>query len=108
MQELAKKYSMVIIVPIYEKEQSGVLYNTAVVIDADGEILGKYRKNHIPHTSGFYEKFFFKPGNLGYPVFKTKYCTIGVYICYDRTGAGRARPAHGHQANSRANAVIQV
>ncbi len=84
MQELAKKYAMVIIVPIYEREQSGFLYNTAVVIDADGTILGKYRKNHIPHTSGFYEKFFFKPGNLGYPVFKTKYCTIGVYICYDR------------------------
>jgi beta-ureidopropionase len=84
MQELAKKYQMVIIVPIYEKEQSGVLYNTAVVIDADGSILGKYRKNHIPHTSGFYEKFFFKPGNLGYPVFQTRYAKIGVYICYDR------------------------
>jgi beta-ureidopropionase len=84
MQALARKYSMVIIVPIYEKEQSGVLYNTAVVIDADGQILGKYRKNHIPHTSGFYEKFFFKPGNLGYPVFQTKYCKVGVYICYDR------------------------
>jgi N-carbamoylputrescine amidase len=75
---------MVIIVPIYEREQSGVLYNTAVVIDADGSILGKYRKNHIPHTSGFYEKFFFKPGNLGYPVFQTRYAKIGVYICYDR------------------------
>ncbi|MBL7818256.1 MAG: acyltransferase [Saprospiraceae bacterium] len=84
MQELAKKYSMVIIVPIYEREQAGVLYNTAVVIDADGTILGKYRKNHIPHTSGFYEKFFFKPGNLGYPVFQTRYAKVGVYICYDR------------------------
>lgn len=84
MQEYAKKYSMVIIVPVYEKEQPGVLYNTAVVIDADGSILGKYRKNHIPHTSGFWEKFFFRPGNLGYPVFQTKYCKIGVYICYDR------------------------
>jgi beta-ureidopropionase len=84
MQALAKKYEMVIIVPIYEKEQSGVLYNTAVVIDADGSILGKYRKNHIPHTSGFYEKFFFKPGNLGYPVFQTRYAKVGVYICYDR------------------------
>lgn len=84
MATYAKKYSMVIIVPIFEKEQAGVLYNTAAVIDADGTYLGKYRKNHIPHTSGFYEKFFFKPGNLGYPVFKTKYATIGVYICYDR------------------------
>ncbi|MBC7391545.1 MAG: acyltransferase [Opitutaceae bacterium] len=84
MATYAKKYHMVIIVPIYEKEQAGVLYNTAAVIDADGTYLGKYRKNHIPHTSGFWEKFFFKPGNLGYPVFKTKYAKVGVYICYDR------------------------
>ena len=67
MQTYAKKYNMVIIVPIYEKESPGVLYNTAAVIDADGTYLGKYRKNHIPHTTGFWEKFFFKPGNLGYP-----------------------------------------
>jgi beta-ureidopropionase len=80
----AKKYQMVIIVPIYEREQAGFLYNTAAVIDADGTYLGKYRKNHIPHTNGFWEKFFFKPGNLGYPVFQTKYAKIGVYICYDR------------------------
>jgi len=84
MQEYAKKYQMVIIVPIYEKEQAGVFYNTAAVIDADGTYLGKYRKNHIPHTGGFWEKFFFKPGNLGYPVFQTKYAKVGVYICYDR------------------------
>src|SRR5260221_5802353 len=84
MQAYAKKYNMVIIVPVYEKEQPGVLYNTAAVIDADGTLLGKYRKNHIPHTSGFWEKFFFKPGNLGYPVFQTRYAKVGVYICYDR------------------------
>ena len=84
MQEYAKKYNMVMVVPIYEKEQAGVLYNTAAVIDADGTYLGKYRKNHIPHTSGFWEKYFFKPGNLGYPVFATKYAKVGVYICYDR------------------------
>ncbi|HNN72573.1 MAG TPA: nitrilase-related carbon-nitrogen hydrolase, partial [Ferruginibacter sp.] len=84
MAQYAKKYNMVIIVPIYEKEQAGVLYNTAAVIDADGTYLGKYRKNHIPHTSGFWEKFFFKPGNLGYPVFQTRYAKVGVYICYDR------------------------
>lgn len=84
MQEYARKYQMVMIVPVYEKEQAGVLYNTAAVIDADGGYLGKYRKNHIPHTSGFWEKYFFKPGNLGYPVFETRYAKIGVYICYDR------------------------
>jgi len=84
MAQYAKKYNMVIIVPIYEKEQAGVLYNTAAVIDADGTYLGKYRKNHIPQTNGFWEKFFFKPGNLGYPVFQTKYAKVGVYICYDR------------------------
>jgi N-carbamoylputrescine amidase len=85
MQELAKKHRMVIVVPLYEIETTGVYYNTAAVIDADGTYLGKYRKNHIPHTApGFWEKFYFKPGNLGYPVFKTKYADIGVYICYDR------------------------
>lgn len=84
MQEYAKKYKMVMIVPVYEKEQAGLLYNTAAVIDADGSYLGKYRKTHIPHTSGFWEKFFFRPGNLGYPVFETTYANIGVYICYDR------------------------
>jgi N-carbamoylputrescine amidase len=85
MQELAKKHKMVIIVPLYEIETTGVYYNTAAVIDADGTYMGKYRKSHIPHTApGFWEKFYFKPGNLGYPVFKTKYADIGVYICYDR------------------------
>jgi len=80
----ARKYEMVLIIPVYEREQAGVYYNTAAVIDADGTYLGKYRKNHIPHTSGFWEKFFFKPGNLGYPVFQTRYAKVGVYICYDR------------------------
>ena len=84
MSEYAKKYEMVIIVPVYEKDGEGILYNTAAVIDADGKYLGKYRKNHIPQTGGFWEKFFFKPGNLGYPVFQTKYAKVGVYICYDR------------------------
>jgi beta-ureidopropionase len=85
MQQLAKQHQMVIVVPLYEEESTGVYYNTAAVIDADGTYLGKYRKNHIPHTApGFWEKFYFKPGNLGYPVFKTKYAEVGVYICYDR------------------------
>jgi beta-ureidopropionase len=85
MQEYAKKYSMVIVVPLYEEEATGIYYNTAAVIDADGTYLGKYRKNHIPHVApGFWEKFYFRPGNLGYPVFQTKYAKVGVYICYDR------------------------
>lgn len=85
MQETAKKHNMVIIVPIYEEEITGIYYNTAAVIDADGKYLGKYRKNHIPHVApGFWEKFYFKPGNLGYPAFDTAYARIGVYICYDR------------------------
>lgn len=84
MQEYAKKYNMVIVVPIYEELMTGVYYNTAAVIDADGKYLGKYRKNHIPQVAGFWEKFFFKPGNLGYPVFDTAYGKVGVYICYDR------------------------
>jgi N-carbamoylputrescine amidase len=85
MQEYAKKHSMVIVVPIYEEHMTGVYYNTAAVIDADGKYLGKYRKTHIPQVDpGFYEKFFFKPGDLGYPVFETAYVKLGVYICYDR------------------------
>jgi len=85
MQEVAKKYNMVIVVPVYEEEMTGVFYNTAAVIDADGKYLGKYRKHHIPHCyPGFWEKFYFRPGNLGFPVFKTAYADIGVYICYDR------------------------
>lgn len=84
MQKKAKEHGMVLIVPMYEKEMAGVYYNTSVVFDADGKMLGKYRKNHIPHVSGFWEKFYFKPGNLGYPVFATSYGKIGVYTCYDR------------------------
>lgn len=85
MQELARKYAMVLVVPVYEEEMTGLYYNTAAVIDADGSYLGKYRKHHIPQVDpGFWEKFYFRPGNLGYPVFRTRYATIGVYICYDR------------------------
>ncbi|HXE73151.1 MAG TPA: nitrilase-related carbon-nitrogen hydrolase [Candidatus Nitrosotenuis sp.] len=85
MQELARKHGMVLVVPLYEEDLTGVYYNTAVVLDADGRYLGKYRKHHIPHCKpGFWEKFYFKPGNLGYPVFDTRFAKVGVYICYDR------------------------
>ena len=84
MQDLAKETGMVLVVPIFEKEQEGFYYNTAAVIDADGSYLGKYRKNHIPHVKGFWEKFYFRPGNMGYPVFDTAVGKVGVYICYDR------------------------
>ncbi|AXI76879.1 nitrilase-related carbon-nitrogen hydrolase [Peterkaempfera bronchialis] len=84
MQALAKELSLVLVVPVYEIEQSGFCYNTAAVIDADGSYLGKYRKHHIPQVKGFWEKFYFRPGNLGWPVFETAVGRVGVYICYDR------------------------
>ena len=84
MQDLARQHHIVIIAPMYEEEQPGLYYNTAAVIDADGRYLGKYRKNHLPQVKGFWEKFYFRPGNLGYPIFDTAVGRIGVYICYDR------------------------
>jgi N-carbamoylputrescine amidase len=84
MMNLAKETSMVIVVPIYERVDEGTFYNTAAVIDADGTLLGLYRKTHIPQVEGFWEKFYFRPGNLGYPIFDTAVGRIGVYICYDR------------------------
>ena len=86
MRALARETGMVLIVPMYEQDErtTGIYYNTAAVIDSDGTYLGKYRKTHIPHVKGFWEKFYFRPGNLGYPVFETAVGKIGVYICYDR------------------------
>jgi beta-ureidopropionase len=85
MQDVARKHKIVLIVPIYEVEQDGVYYNTAAVINNDGTYFGKYRKTHIPHVApGFWEKFYFRPGNLGYPVFDLGFVKIGLYICYDR------------------------
>jgi beta-ureidopropionase len=85
MRKLAKRHKMVMVVPVYEVEMPGVFYNTAAVFDADGTYLGRYRKHHIPHCHpGFWEKFYFTPGNTGYPVFSTRYARVGVYICYDR------------------------
>ena len=83
-QALAAELGLVIVVPVFEVESPGFYYNTAAVIDADGSFLGKYRKHHIPQVEGFWEKYYFKPGNLGFPVFDTAVGRVGVYICYDR------------------------
>jgi len=109
MMELAKETEMVLVVPMYEKEDDGFLYNTAAVIERDGTFLGKYRKTHIPHVNGFWEKFYFRPGNLGYPVFDTSVGRIAVYICYDRhfpegwraLGLGGAKIVFNPSATSR-------
>ena len=85
MREVAAEHRMVLVVPWYEEAMTGVYYNSAAVIDADGSYLGKYRKTHIPHVGPcFWEKYYFKPGNLGYPVFDTAVGRIGLIICYDR------------------------
>ena len=85
MREVARTHGIVLVVPWYEEEQPGVYYNTACVIEADGTVLGKYRKTHIPQVGPcFWEKFYFKPGNLGYPVFETSVGKVGLIICYDR------------------------
>jgi beta-ureidopropionase len=85
MREVAREHGIVLIVPWYEEEQPGVYYNSACVIERDGSIVGKYRKTHIPHVGPcFWEKFYFKPGNLGYPVWDTSVGRIGLIICYDR------------------------
>src|SRR5260221_335242 len=85
MQDEARKRRIVLIVPVYEREQEGIYYNTAAVIGNDGTYLGKYRKTHTPHVApGFWKKFYFRPGNLGYPVFALGFARIGIYICYDR------------------------
>ena len=81
---LAKELGVVIIVPLFEKRGPGLYHNTAAVIDADGTVLGKYRKMHIPQDPGFEEKFYFTPGDLGYRVWDTKFGRIGVLICWDQ------------------------
>ena len=84
MQSLAAELNVVIIAPLFEKRAPGLYHNTAAVIDADGAFLGKYRKNHIPDDPGFYEKFYFAPGDTGYRMFETRYARIGVLICWDQ------------------------
>lgn len=84
LSKLAKELQVVIIAPLFEKRAQGVYHNSAAIIDADGAYLGKYRKMHIPDDPGFYEKFYFAPGDLGFKVFKTKYATIATLICWDQ------------------------
>ena len=81
---LAKELGVVIIASLFEKRAEGLYHNTTAVLDADGKYLGKYRKMHIPDDPGYYEKFYFTPGDLGYKVFKTRFATIGVLICWDQ------------------------
>lgn len=84
LQEVAALCGVVVVASLFEKRAPGIYHNTAVIIDADGSLMGKYRKNHIPQDPGFEEKFYFTPGDLGYPVWKTKFGTIGVLICWDQ------------------------
>lgn len=84
LQTVAKESGVVIIASLFEKRAQGLYHNTTAVIDADGSYLGKYRKMHIPDDPAYYEKFYFTPGDLGYKVFKTKFATIGVLICWDQ------------------------
>ncbi len=84
LQALAARFEIVIVASLFEKQAVGIYYNTSVTIDADGEVLGVYRKQHIPQDPGFEEKFYFTPGDGGYPVWKTRYGTIGVLICWDQ------------------------
>lgn len=84
LSELAKELGIVIIASLFEKRAPGLYHNTTAVLDADGSYLGKYRKMHIPDDPGYYEKFYFTPGDLGYKVFQTKFGKLGVLICWDQ------------------------
>ena len=95
MQDLARETGMVVVAPMYEEDgqASGIYYNTAAIIDADGTYLGKYRKTHIPHVNGFWEKFYFRPGNTGYPVFQTDIAQVRpVHLLRPPLPRGRPRP----------------
>ena len=97
LSEIAKKKQVVVVVPVFERRTSGVYHNTAVVIDADGSVAGLYRKMHIPDDPGYYEKFYFAPGDLGFCAFQTAVGRIGVLICWDQwfPEAARLTALHG-------------
>jgi len=84
MRSAAKRLGMYLVVPFYERVMAGELYNSAALVDPRGEVLGVYRKHHLPMSSHFNEKFYFRPGNAGFPVFDTPLGRIGIMICYDR------------------------
>ena len=84
LSKIAKELGVVIIASLFEKRTEGIYHNTTAVLDTDGSYLGKYRKMHIPDDPAYYEKFYFTPGDLGYKVFKTKFATIGILICWDQ------------------------
>ncbi|MBI4413649.1 MAG: acyltransferase [candidate division NC10 bacterium] len=83
LQDFAKRREVVLVVPVFERAMDGLYYNAAAVIDADGTLLGRYRKTHIPELPNYQEKFYFTPGDLGFPVFPTRYARVGVQICWD-------------------------
>ena len=83
MREVARTHEIAVVCPFFEEGEEGGFYNTAVVFDAGGEILGRYRKIHIPQIPLWEEKYYFAPGNLGFPVFHTKFATIGIQVCWD-------------------------
>ena len=93
LQDIAAELDVVLLVSLFEKRASGIYHNTLAVIDADGSYLGKYRKNHIPDDPGYYEKFYFTPGDSGYPVFNTKYACIAGLVCWDQWYPEAARIA---------------
>lgn len=84
LRKTAREQKVVVIASLFEKQAEGLYYNTAAVIDADGTYLGKYRKTHIPDDPGYFEKFYFTPGDSGYKIFKTRYARIGILICWDQ------------------------
>src|SRR6202012_575678 len=88
---VAKELGVVIIASLFEKRAQGIYHNTTAVLDADGTYLGKYRKMHIPDDPGYYEKFYFTPGDTGYRIFETKFAKIGVLICWDQWYPEEAR-----------------
>ena len=99
MRAVARALGLWVVVPFYERAMPGELYNAAVLVDARGAVVGHYRKHHLPMSSHFQEKFYFRPGNLGYPVFDTPYGRVGIMICYDRhfPEAARALGLNGAQ-----------